>query len=164
MNKEPLAFRMRPQTLDDFIGQEHVLGKGKLLYNTIKSDRLTSLVIWGPPGCGKTSLAEVVSNATKYKTYKINAVTSGVSDIKKVIDETNNLFLNPDGKSILFIDEIHRFNKAQQDVLLPSVESGKIILIGTTTENPYFEINKALIDIVSHISDAVVNFPLNLEI
>ncbi len=145
MNKEPLAFRMRPQTLEDFIGQEHVLGKGKLLYNTIKSDRLTSLVIWGPPGCGKTSLAEVVSNTTKYKTYKINAVTSGVSDIKRIIDETSNLFLNPDGKSVLFIDEIHRFNKAQQDVLLPSVESGKIILIGTTTENPYFEINKALI-------------------
>lgn len=145
MNKEPLAFRMRPQILEDFIGQEHVLGKGKLLYNTIKSDRLTSLIIWGPPGCGKTSLAEVVSNTTKYKTYKMNAVTSGVGDIKKVIEDTDNLFLNPDGKSILFIDEIHRFNKAQQDVLLPYVENGKIILIGTTTENPYFEINKALI-------------------
>lgn len=145
MNREPLAYRMRPQTLDDFVGQEHVLSKGKLLYNTIKSDRLTSLVIWGPPGCGKTSLAEVISNTTKYKTYRMNAVTSGVSDIKKVIEETDNLFLNPDGKSILFIDEIHRFNKAQQDVLLPYVENGKIILIGTTTENPYFEINKALI-------------------
>ncbi len=145
MNKEPLAFRMRPQNLEDFIGQEHVLAKNKLLYNTIKSDRLTSVIIWGPPGCGKTSLAEVISNTTKYKTYKMNAVTSGVNDIKKIIDETQNLFLNPDGKSILFIDEIHRFNKAQQDVLLPSVESGKIILIGTTTENPYFEINKALL-------------------
>ena len=145
MKREPLAFRMRPQVLEDFIGQEHVLEEGKLLYNTIKTDRLTSLVIWGPPGCGKTSLAEVVSNTTKYKTYKMNAVTSGVSDIKKVIEETDNLFLNPDGKSILFIDEIHRFNKAQQDVLLPYVENGKIILIGTTTENPYFEINKALI-------------------
>ena len=145
MSKEPLAYRMRPQKLEDFIGQEHVLGKGKLLYNTIKSDRLTSLVIWGPPGCGKTSLAEVVSNNTKYKTYKMNAVTSGVGDIKQVIEETENVFLNPDGKSILFIDEIHRFNKAQQDVLLPYVENGKIILIGTTTENPYFEINKALI-------------------
>ncbi len=145
MNKQPLAFRMRPRTLEDFIGQEHVLGKGKLLYNTIMTDKLSSVIIWGPPGCGKTSLAEVISNTTKYKTYKINAVTSGVGDIKKVIDETKNLFLNPEGKSILFIDEIHRFNKAQQDVLLPSVESGEIILIGTTTENPYFEINKALI-------------------
>lgn len=145
MNKEPLAFRMRPQVLEDFIGQEHVLSKGKILYNTIKSDRLTSLIIWGPPGCGKTSLAEVISNTTKYKIYKMNAVTSGVGDIKKVIEDTDNLFLNPDGKSILFIDEIHRFNKAQQDVLLPFVENGKIILIGTTTENPYFEINKALI-------------------
>lgn len=145
MNRQPLAFRMRPQNLDDFIGQEHVLSPGKLLYNTIKSDRLTSLILWGPPGCGKTSLAEVISNTTKYKTYKMNAVTSGVGDIKKVIEETDNLFLNPEGKSILFIDEIHRFNKAQQDVLLPFVENGKIILIGTTTENPYFEINKALI-------------------
>ena len=85
MNKEPLAFRMRPQVLEDFIGQEHVLSRGKILYNTIKSDRLTSLIIWGPPGCGKTSLAEVISNTTKYKTYKMNAVTSGVGDIKKLL-------------------------------------------------------------------------------
>lgn len=143
--KEPLAFRMRPQTLEEYIGQEHVLGKDKILYRTIKADRLSSIILFGPPGCGKTSLARVISKTTKYKFYKINAVTAGVADIKKVIEETRNFMLNPAGKSILFIDEIHRFNKLQQDALLPFVENGTIILIGATTENPYFEVNKALI-------------------
>ena len=106
---------------------------------------LSSIILFGPPGCGKTSLARVISKTTKYKFYKLNAVTAGVSDIKKVIEETKNFMLNPSGKSILFIDEIHRFNKLQQDALLPSVENGTIILIGATTENPYFEVNKALI-------------------
>ena len=142
---EPLAYRVRPKTLEEYVGQEHVIGKGKILYRTIKADRLSSIVLFGPPGCGKTSLARVISETTKYKFYKMNAVTSGVADIKRVIEETKNFMLNPTGKSILFIDEIHRFNKLQQDALLPFVENGTIILIGATTENPYFEVNKALI-------------------
>ncbi len=145
VSKEPLAYRMRPKTLEEYVGQEHILGKDKILYRTIKADRLSSIILFGPPGCGKTSLAKVISETTKYKFYKINAVTSGVSDIKAVIDETKNYMMNPTGKSILFIDEIHRFNKLQQDALLPFVEDGTIILIGATTENPYFEVNKALI-------------------
>ena len=144
-SNEPLAFRMRPKTLEEYVGQEHVIGKDKILYRTIKADRLSSIILFGPPGCGKTSLARVISETTKYKFYKINAVTSGVADIKKVVEETKNFMLNPTGKSILFIDEIHRFNKLQQDYLLPFVEDGTIILIGATTENPYFEVNKALI-------------------
>ncbi len=144
-SNEPLAYRMRPKTLEKYVGQEHVLAKDKILYRTIKADRLSSIILFGPPGCGKTSLARVISQTTKYKFYKINAVTAGVNDIKKVIEETKNFMLNPIGKSILFIDEIHRFNKLQQDALLPFVENGTIILIGATTENPYFEVNKALI-------------------
>ena len=144
LNK-PLAYRVRPKTLDEFVGQEHVVGKDKLLYRTIKADRLSSLILWGPPGCGKTSLAKVISETTKYKFTKLNAVTSGVGDIKKAIEEADNPLLNPSGKCILFIDEIHRFNKLQQDALLPYVEDGTVILIGATTENPYFEVNKALI-------------------
>jgi len=144
-NNEPLAYRVRPKTLEEYVGQEHVLGKDKILYRTIKADRLSSIILFGPPGCGKTSLARVISETTKYKFYKINAVTAGVADIKRVIEETKNFMLNPTGKSILFIDEIHRFNKLQQDALLPFVENGTIILIGATTENPYFEVNKALI-------------------
>ena len=144
-NTEPLAYRMRPKTLEEYEGQEHVIGPGKLLYRTITADRLSSIILFGPPGCGKTSLAKVISETTKYKFYKINAVTAGVSDIKRIVEETQNFMMNPAGKSILFIDEIHRFNKLQQDALLPFVENGTIILIGATTENPYFEVNKALI-------------------
>ena len=142
---EPLAYRMMPQTLDEYVGQEDILGKDKILYRTIKADRLSSIILWGPPGCGKTSLARVISNTTKYKFVKLNAVTAGVGDIKNAIEEAQNLLLNPSGKCILFIDEIHRFNKLQQDALLPYVEKGTVILIGATTENPYFEVNKALI-------------------
>lgn len=141
----PLAHRVRPQTLDEFIGQEEILGKDKILYRTIKADRLSSIILWGPTGSGKTSLAKVISNTTKYKFIKLNAVTSGVEDIKSAIEEAKNPLLNPTGKCILFIDEIHRFNKLQQDALLPFVENGTVILIGATTENPYFEVNKALI-------------------
>lgn len=141
----PLAHRVRPQTLDEFIGQEEILGKDKILYRTIKADRLSSIILWGPTGSGKTSLAKVISNTTKYKFIKLNAVTSGVGDIKSAIEEAKNPLLNPTGKCILFIDEIHRFNKLQQDALLPFVENGTVILIGATTENPYFEVNKALI-------------------
>lgn len=142
---KPLAYRMSPKTLEDYVGQEHILGKDKILYRTIKADRLSSIILWGPPGCGKTSLARVISNTTKYKFLKINAVTSGVADIKNAIETAQNTLLNPSGKCILFIDEIHRFNKLQQDALLPYVENGTVILIGATTENPYFEVNKALI-------------------
>lgn len=142
---EPLAFRMKPKTLEDYVGQEHILGQDKILYRTIKADRLSSIILWGPPGCGKTSLAKVISNTTKYKFKKINAVSAGVGDIKGAIEEAKNILLNPSGKCILFIDEIHRFNKLQQDALLPYVEDGTVILIGATTENPYFEVNKALI-------------------
>ena len=170
LNK-PLAYRVRPKKLEEFIGQEHILGEDKLLYRTIKADRLSSIILWGPPGCGKTSLAKVISETTKYKFTKLNAVTSGVSDIKKAIEEADNMLLNPSGKCILFIDEIHRFNKLQQDALLPYVEDGTVILIGATTENPYFEVNKALIsrsmvikleplkieDIVRIIKNAITN-------
>ena len=142
---KPLAYRMSPKTLDDYVGQEHILGKDKILYRTIKADRLSSIILWGPPGCGKTSLARVISNTTKCKFLKINAVTSGISDIKNAVETAQNALLNPSGKCILFIDEIHRFNKLQQEALLPYVENGTIILIGATTENPYFEVNKALI-------------------
>ena len=168
---KPLAYRVRPKTLDEFVGQEHIIGKDKLLYRTIVADRLSSIILWGPPGCGKTSLAKVISETTKYKFTKLNAVTAGVSDIKKAIEEADNVLLNPTGKCILFIDEIHRFNKLQQDALLPYVENGTVILIGATTENPYFEVNKALIsrsmvikleplkkqDIVKIIKNAIVN-------
>ena len=144
LNK-PLAYRMMPNTLDEYVGQEHILGKNKILYRTIQADRLSSIILWGPPGCGKTSLAKVISNTTKYKFIRLNAVTSGVPDIKRAIEEAQNTLLNPSGKCILFIDEIHRFNKLQQDALLPFVENGTVILVGATTENPYFEVNKALI-------------------
>ena len=142
---KPLAYRMRPKTLEEFVGQEHIVGKDKLLYRTIKADRLSSIILWGPPGCGKTSLAKVISETTKYQFKRLNAVTSGVSEIKTAVSEASNLLMNPTGKCILFIDEIHRFNKLQQDALLPFVEDGTVILIGATTENPYFEVNKALI-------------------
>ena len=142
---EPLAYRMSPKTLDDYVGQKHILAQDKILYRTIKADRLSSIILWGPPGCGKTSLARVISNTTKYKFTKLNAVTAGVGDIKNAIEEAKNPLLNPTGRCILFIDEIHRFNKLQQDALLPFVENGTVILIGATTENPYFEVNKALI-------------------
>ncbi|MEG2348088.1 MAG: replication-associated recombination protein A [Clostridia bacterium] len=142
---EPLAYRMKPKSLDDFFGQEEIIGKDKLLYRLIKADKLTSAIFWGPPGCGKTSLARVIANTTKNKFMTLNATTSGVADIKRVVEEASNIFTNPTGKAILFIDEIHRFNKLQQDALLPHVEKGTIILIGATTENPYFSVNKALI-------------------
>lgn len=142
---EPLAYRMCPRTLDEFFGQEHILGEDKLLRRAIKADRLTSIILWGPPGCGKTALAQVVAKMTKNNFKKINAVNSGVSDIKNIVADAKNLFINPSGKVVLFVDEIHRFNKGQQDALLPYVEDGTVILIGATTENPYFEVNKALI-------------------
>ena len=116
---EPLAHRVRLTKLEEFVGQEEVLGKDKILYRTIKADRLTSVILWGPTGCGKTSIAKVISNTTKYKFIQLNAVTAGVADIKQAVEESKNSLFNPSGKCILFIDEIHRFNKLQQDALLP---------------------------------------------
>ena len=142
---EPLAYRMCPRNLDEFYGQEHILGEDKLLSRAIKADRLSSIILWGPPGCGKTALAKVIATMTKTSFKKLNAVNSGVSDIKNIVQEAKNLLMNPSGKVVIFIDEIHRFNKSQQDALLPYVEDGTVILIGATTENPYFEVNKALI-------------------
>ena len=142
---KPLAYRMMPESIDEYVGQEHILGKDKMLYRLIKSDKLSSIILWGPPGCGKTSLAKVIANTTKNKFMQLNAVTAGVSDIKQVVAETENYMLNPSGKVVLFLDEIHRFSKLQQDALLPCVENGTVILIGATTENPYFEVNKALL-------------------
>ena len=142
---KPLAYRMCPTTIDEYVGQEHILGKDKMLYRLIKADRLSSIILWGPPGCGKTSLARVIAKSTKNKFARLNAVSAGVADIKAIVEESRNLLLNPSGRTVLFIDEIHRFNKLQQDALLPYVENGTIILIGATTENPYFSVNKALI-------------------
>ena len=139
--REPLAYRMRPRNLEDFFGQEDIVGQGKLLHRMIKADRITSIILYGPPGTGKTSLARIIANTTKANFEKLNAVTSGVADIKRVVADTQNPILNSNGKTVLFIDEIHRFNKSQQDALLPYVEDGTIILVGATTENPYFEVN-----------------------
>lgn len=143
--KAPLALRMRPQSLDEVLGQDAIIGKGKLLRRAIEADQLGSLIFYGPPGTGKTSLAYVIAQQTKAHFVKLNAVTSGVADLRQVVkDAEERLGLYSQG-TILFVDEIHRFNKAQQDALLPSVEEGKIILIGATTENPYFSVNSALL-------------------
>ena len=140
-----LAYNMRPQSLLDILGQKHIIGENGLFTKFVEKNHPMSVILYGPPGCGKTSLARVISQTTKYKFTRINAVTAGISDIKKAIEDAKNIFLNPSGRCILFIDEIHRFNKLQQDALLPYVENGTVILIGATTENPYFEVNKALI-------------------
>ncbi|WP_077367803.1 replication-associated recombination protein A [Anaerosalibacter sp. Marseille-P3206] len=141
----PLAERMRPSTLEEFVGQEHVLGDGKFLRRSIVGDRLASMIFYGPPGTGKTSLAMIIANTTKMKFEKLSAVTSGVKDIRKVTENAEEELKLYGNRTILFIDEIHRFNKSQQDALLPFVERGILVLIGATTENPYFEVNKALL-------------------
>ena len=142
---QPLAYRMSPRTLDEFVGQNHIIDKDKMLYRMIKADRITSIILYGPPGTGKTSLARIIANTTQSSFEKLNAVTAGIADIKRIAADTQNPMLNPNGRTVLFIDEIHRFNKSQQDALLPFVEDGSIVLIGATTENPFFEVNKALI-------------------
>ena len=142
--ESPLAARLRPETIEELRGQEHIIGKNTLLYRAIKADRVSSLIFYGPPGTGKTTLAKIIANSTKSEFCKLNAVTSGIKDIKTEIDAAKERAAF-DKKTILFIDEIHRFNKTQQDALLPYVEDGTIIFIGATTENPYFEVNKALI-------------------
>ena len=141
----PLAARMRPENLEEFVGQEHIIGKGKLLYRAIKADQLNSVIFYGPPGTGKTTLAKIIAKTTKRVFVQLNATTSGIKEIKDVVSEAKTRNGMTGGKTILFIDEIHRFNKTQQDALLPHVEDGTIVLIGATTENPYFEVNKALV-------------------
>ncbi|MBO7426123.1 MAG: replication-associated recombination protein A [Clostridia bacterium] len=142
---EPLAYRMCPRNLDEYVGQEHIIGKGKMLRRMIESDNLSSIILFGPPGVGKTALARLIANSTSSNFKKINAVTAGVSDIKAITADATNPFMTDNKRTVLFIDEIHRFNKLQQDALLPFVEDGTVILIGATTENPFFEVNKALI-------------------
>ena len=143
--KEPLAARMRPRNLDEYIGQDHIVGKGRLLRRAIQADRLTSVIFYGPPGTGKTTLARVIANHTKSDFITLNAVLTGVADIRTAISQADNARKLYGKKTILFVDEVHRWNKSQQDALLPWVENGTIILIGATTENPFFEVNKALV-------------------
>ena len=143
--ESPLASRMRPTTLDEVVGQQHIIGKDKLLYRAIKADKLGSIIFYGPPGTGKTTLAKVIANTTSAEFKQINATVAGKKDMEEVIKEAKDLLGMYGKKTILFIDEIHRFNKGQQDYLLPFVEDGTITLIGATTENPYFEVNGALL-------------------
>ena len=141
----PLASRMRPATLDEVVGQQHIIGKGKLLYRAIRADKLGSLIFYGPPGTGKTTLAKVIANTTSARFEQINATTAGKKDMEEVVKSAKDALGMYQKKTILFIDEIHRFNKGQQDYLLPFVEDGTVTLIGATTENPYFEVNGALL-------------------
>jgi putative ATPase len=142
---QPLALRMRPRTLDEFTGQEHFLGEGKLLRRLIKADRLTAVLFYGPPGTGKTTLAHLLATETDCRFRQLNAVTSGVKDLREVIDEARNILSAEGTRTLLFVDEIHRFNKSQQDALLPDVEEGTIVLVGATTSNPFFAVNSALV-------------------
>ena len=147
-NKEkesPLASRLRPTTLDEIVGQQHIIGKDKLLYRAIKADKLSSIILYGPPGTGKTTLAKVIANTSSAEFTQINATMAGKKDMEAVIEKAKQINGMYQKKTILFVDEIHRFNKSQQDYLLPFVEDGTIILIGATTENPYFEVNSALL-------------------
>src|SRR5947209_14686453 len=142
---EPLAARMRPRTLDEIVGQEHLLGPGRLLRRSIEGDAISSMILWGPPGSGKTTLAEVIARATRAHFVRLSAVSAGVADLRKVVEDARKLKQFSGQRTILFIDEIHRFNKAQQDAILPHVEHGVVTLIGATTENPSFEVNSALL-------------------
>ena len=146
MKKEaPLASRLRPQTLEEVVGQSHIIGEDKLLYRAIKADKISSVIFYGPPGTGKTTLAKVIANTTSSSFTQINATAAGKKDMEAVVEEAKNNLGMYGKKTILFIDEIHRFNKGQQDYLLPFVEDGTVVLIGATTENPYFEVNSALL-------------------
>ena len=138
----PLAARMRPRTLDEILGQDHLLAPGRALRRAIEADRVPSMVLWGPPGSGKTTLAEVIARLTRSRFEAMSAVTAGVADLRKVIEAARRV---PDQRTILFIDEVHRWNKAQQDAVLPHAENGTVTLIGATTENPSFEVNAALL-------------------
>ncbi|MCL2398465.1 MAG: replication-associated recombination protein A [Defluviitaleaceae bacterium] len=141
----PLAARMRPESLEEFLGQTHIVGSNMLLYRAIKADKLTSIILYGPPGTGKTTLAGIIANTTRSGFIQLNATAAGIKDIKATIETARDQLAMTGSRTILFIDEIHRFNKSQQDAMLPHVEDGTIILIGATTENPYFEVNKALV-------------------
>ncbi|RCS53088.1 replication-associated recombination protein A [Bremerella cremea] len=142
---KPLAARMRPRNLNEFFGQKHFLAEGKLLWRLIKSNRLTSVLFYGPPGCGKTTLAQLLASETKSRYRQLNAVTSGVKELREVLQEAQSEVATGGRKTLLFIDEIHRFNKSQQDALLPDVENGIVILVGATTSNPFFAVNSALV-------------------
>src|SRR5437764_4810170 len=142
---EPLAARMRPRTLDEILGQEHILAPGRVLRRSIEEDRIPSMILWGPPGSGKTTLAEVIARQTHAHFVTLSAVSAGVADLRKVVENAKKLKQFSGQRTILFIDEIHRFNKAQQDAVLPHVERGVVTLIGATTENPSFEVNSALL-------------------
>ena len=142
---QPLAARMRPRTLDDFAGQEQIVGEGSLLRRAIEQDEMSSMIFWGPPGCGKSTLSFIIAETTKAYFQTFSAVTSGVADVRKAIKEATERRKVSGQRTIVFVDEIHRFNKAQQDAFLPHVENGTILLIGATTENPYFEVNSPLI-------------------
>ena len=143
--KAPLADRMRPQNLEEFVGQDDLVGQGKILKKMIENDQLFSIIFWGPPGCGKTTLARIIAKATKSDFVGFSAASSGVADIRKVIERAKINLKAYQKRTIIFIDELHRFNKAQQDAFLPHVEEGTIILIGATTENPSFEIISPLL-------------------
>lgn len=143
--ESPLAVRMRPRTLDEVVGQSHIIGRNRLLYRAIKADKISSLIFYGPPGTGKTTLAKVIANTTSAQFVQMNATTSGKKDMEKAVKQAKDAYGMYGARTIMFIDEIHRFNKAQQDYLLPFVEDGTVVLIGATTENPYFEVNSALI-------------------
>ena len=147
--ESPLASRMRPSTLEEVVGQQHIIGRDKLLYRAIKADKLSSVIFYGPPGTGKTTLAKVIANTTSAEFKQINATVAGKKDMEEVVRQAKDLQGMYGKKTILFIDEIHRFNKGQQDYLLPFVEDGTVILIGATTENPYFEVNGALLSMSS---------------
>ena len=144
-SEAPLASRMRPGKLEEIVGQQHILGKDKLLYRAIKADKLGSVILYGPPGTGKTTIAKVIANTTSAGFTQINATTAGKKDMEAVVREAKDSLGMYGKRTILFVDEIHRFNKGQQDYLLPYVEDGTLILIGATTENPYFEVNGALL-------------------
>src|SRR5881394_1107207 len=145
LRHQPLAARMRPRTLDEFAGQQHILGPGQLLRRAIEADRIESLLFYGPPGTGKTSLAQIIARQTESKFERLSGVESNVADMRRVLGGAANRLENTGKSTILFIDEIHRFNKSQQDVLLPDVESGVIRLIGATTHNPFFFVNSPLV-------------------
>src|SRR5436305_2896966 len=141
----PLAVRMRPRILDEFVGQQHFLGPGKLLRRMLEADRLTSVIFYGPPGTGKTTLAQIIANHTKSHFEQVNAAGVGVKEVRAILDAAKDRLGNGGQRTVLFLDEIHRFNRAQQDILLPDVEAGLILLIGATTENPFFAVNSPLI-------------------
>ena len=145
LRAQPLAARMRPEMVEEFVGQEHFFGPGKLLRRMLQADRLSSLIFYGPPGTGKTALAHVIARHTRCRFQQLNAVAAGIQEVRTILDEARRELEETGRRTILFVDELHRFNRAQQDVLLPDVEEGRIILIGATTQNPFFAINAPLL-------------------